>query len=287
MIIFRRCIGETVIKLFINTTLYRREQRLLDSILRTYTISSNDYCTEDNEYSYQILEKDSQSVLQCKQYTICDLKDPHWFFILTSNLERFYANILRCTVIHGACIQVKDKSMLLIGKRFSGKTTLTKYLAFEKNGKYLDDDCTYIVNEGFWGFAFPLPMRTAVDPADGEVIVGQTVDEDDNIRTMYCAQQFAEYVPAIDAVIILRHNVEGRNQIRELTKTEAFRWIMKNVRSHYDFKALVTDITNLTLNSSCYFVEYESCEVAYQLIFDCLEAGNKVVNKGYCKCKKK
>lgn len=116
---------------------------------------------------------------------ICDTSDKNWRLQLIGSLEDWYANTLKCTIIHGSCVLLNNKSILMIGKRKSGKTTLTGYLTIQKEATYLDDDCIYIMYNEYVGFNMPISVRDNADGLSKDTIVGEFVDGEEINRKLF------------------------------------------------------------------------------------------------------
>lgn len=264
---YNRRIGNIIINILINDLFYEKFHKIFDSLFKSYSLSIENKCKHDEEYFYHIYQKEDRKKTRDNYGAVCDTTSSDWIFVLTSKLEIFYAVVLKCTVIHSSCVRVNGKNILLMGERYSGKTTLTKYLTIDKDGELLDDDCVYIVDNSYVGFCMPLPIRNVENPQLDKYVVGQTTDEDDILRTLYSPPQYAANVPYIDMVVFPQYGVNKASRKENITQAEAFNKIIKNIRAHHKMKKMFADIKNLVGNSDCFILEYANSDSAYELLF--------------------
>lgn len=262
---FQRIINNIAISIFVETILYEKETILFEALFRTFRTSCDEPVKE--KVCCVVYRKDSCVEKIFDYYVECNICDDKWIFLLMSDLEEFYIAVLRGTVLHGSCIKVKNKALLLIGERYSGKTTLTKYLVGEKGGECLNDDCIYIVDKSYVGFGMPLPVRW-----DGKAgysdkdFFSKTIDADGVVRALYKPCRIASFYNAIDAVVFPKFNLSESGFVEKMSQFEAFTYIINNVRSYKEMKTMFMDIHGLAENAACYRMEYASSETAFQLL---------------------
>ena len=257
-----------LINILIDDSLFQSEYKVLSSLFRSYSLPTEKLAEYEKEYFYYIFAKNKSKKAKNTYYTICDSNNNKWIFKLMKNLEKFYAEILNCTVIHGSCVRVNNKNILFMGKRWSGKTTLTQYLSIHKNGEYLDDDCIYIVNGLYVGFGMPLPLRNLTNSHADKFFISQTTDTDGIIRDLYAPPQYASYFQTIDIVAFPQYGADKTNRITKVPQTDAFKKIINNISGHGEMKTMFLDIKNLVMGCDCYEIEYSSSDFAHELIFD-------------------
>ena len=262
---FRRCIHGIIINILVDDMLYEKEKKIFDSILRSYLFPAEQQNICGKEYYYYVLESYKKSKNLDPHCYVCDTNNNKWIFRLMKNLEEFYADILRCTVIHGSCVSINNKNVLIMGEGWSGKTTLTKYLSLNNSGKYLDDDCIYIVNGLYIGFCMPLPMRNYIKTND-DFFIAQTMDTEGVTRSLLSPPCCVNCLENIDTVVLPKYLADGKNRINKLAVTDAFKKIINNIRAYDDMKIMYTDVKKLAMNSDCYEMEYVNSESAYKLL---------------------
>ncbi len=265
---YKRCIGNVLINILIDDSLFEREYKVLSSLFRSYSLSAKKTIVCEKEYFYYIFDKYKSKEAENAYYIICDPNNNKWIFKLMKDLEKFYTEILKCTVIHGSCVRVNDKNILFMGKRWSGKTTLTQYLSIHKNGEYLDDDCIYIVDSLYIGFAMPLPIRNLTNSHVDEYFIAQTTDTDGIIRDLYAPPKYASYFSNIDIVAFPQYGADRTNRIKKVPQTDAFKKIINNISGYGEMKTMFLDIKNLAMYCDCYEIEYSSSDFAHELLLN-------------------
>ncbi len=260
MLYFKRTINDTTLKLHIDKNLYLKNVGLFETLLSTYKKTFLDTKNEstDNDIALEIVSGNTfKKCIDKAPYRIfCNAIDKHFAFQLIGALEDWYANILNCTIIHGSCVRLNNKNILLIGERKSGKTTLTSYLSLVLHAEYIDDDCVYISKSKYIGFNMPISVRENVDQLMESNMVGETFDGE-TMRTIYYPPKTSPSVHNIDVVILPKYNNEN-DFVRKLDKSEAFKTIINNVRHSKDMCTLFQDINNLLKNTKVYEVAYRN-----------------------------
>lgn len=266
---YSRHIENIMISILIDESIWEKEYKVFNSLFRSFELPEEISYECGMEYFYYIYDKETSisKIEKNINFTVCDTYTDNWIFLLMHDLEVFYSSIMKCTIIHGSCVKINGKNILLIGERRSGKTTLTKYLTISKNGEYLDDDCVYIMNDSYIGFNMPLPMRNITDYDVNNFWIGQTVDTDNIQRSLYSPPHCVNSLQKMDIIAFPKYIADGGEVIKKMTQGEAFNQIVKNVRSHDHMKTMFTDIKKLVLTTDCYCLEYSSSDSAYNLLF--------------------
>ena len=262
---FYRYIDNIQISIIIENELYEEHKLIFDSLFITFL----DYQKKGffNNYLYYIYKSKNNLNEIIHNYKISDSADNDWIFSLINDLENFYADILNCTVLHGSCIQIEGKNILLIGERWSGKTTLTQYLTIDMKCGFVSDDCIYLLNNMLIGFGMPLPVRgEKIDNTYKDFFIGATVDSDGTNRILYAPTNIVERVFSVDSVIFSKY-VESKNaNIIKLKSGEALERLIRNVRSKSTMSTLFNDMVRISKLSDCYVMQYPSCNIAYEMI---------------------
>ena len=261
-----RYIGKVQISIFIEESLYKKYHTIFKSLFRTYISANEESHGYYEEYIYYILSSNYDQLDKNHRLTVCDTQNDSWIFTLISDLDEFYAEVLRCTVLHGSCLQINGKNILLIGERWSGKTTLTRYLTINKNGFFLNDDSIYLIDNTIIGFGMPLPIRNAKINDYEDYFVAQTTDSDDVVRFLYSPPNIINDCNTIDAIIFPKYILSGRTYIKKTTKGDTFNTLIKKVRFYGTMGAMFDDIKKLSQLSDCYSIEYSSCSIVYDLL---------------------
>lgn len=264
---FRREFNNVTIDIFVETALYESETILFETLFKTFSTSIEESVQEKTEISCAIYRKESYKSAIFNHVIECDIREDKWIFLLMNDLEKFYIAALCGTVLHASCIKVRNKVLMLIGERHTGKTTLTRYLIEKQDGEYLNDDCVYIVDKTYVGFGMPLPVRWDGNTKfNNKGFLSKTVDTDGVVRILYKPCKIAKFYNEIDAVIFPRYNFNGRSFVERMSKFEAYKHIVNNVRSYKEMKSMFMDIHDLTRNAECYRIVYAHSEAAYEML---------------------
>ena len=263
---YTRTIGNVSINVSISSKAFENNPNIYESIFRTFTPISQVYGCYPEVNDYYIGDAHCDSIGCYKNFTLCDYNDARWLFWLIKDLEIHYVNALRCPVLHGSCLKINDTVILLIGDRWSGKTTLTHYLTMGKGAEYLGDDCIYIVGNSYVGFAMPLPMRHVPDGEDFGGSIAQTIDSDRITRTLYLPPIYANTYNSIDVVLFPKFNNKSNNMLKLINCSDAFKKIINNIRAHDDMKNIYLYVKDLAMNVTCYEIEYTCSAKAYKFL---------------------
>jgi len=248
---FIRVIEGTEISVCIDSQLYGSKREIFDSMLSTFKMTSN-----SSETSL-LITGNINSEYENSYY--CNTESERWVFYLQNMLEDYFAQILNCTVIHGACIKIFDKCVALVGERKSGKTTLTKFFMDLAGVEYLSDDCIYIVNGCYYGFNMPIPMRSALYPKG--CVICSTLDDDNIKRLLYFPEKSFLMTKRIDSILFPKYE-QSLNLIdfNKVSHVELFNWVINNTKHFSTTNKLFKDINNLLKTVSAYKVNYSNCE---------------------------
>lgn len=270
---FKKSIGHITINIIIDTELFDIEYKAFNAFFSSFIYCGEyipqKYVIEDKEFFYYILTNNNNNKINNNCFLL-NKTNNKWMFELMKKLAKFYSSILECTVLHCSSVRIENKNILFMGARRSGKTTMTHYLTINKNGIYLDDDSIYIEKDRYIGFNMPLPMRMCrvKDLNIDKFFVGQTIDTDGILRTLYMPPKRIDCLCPIDAIVFPKYGRDKLNRIEKISKAEAFKNIINNVSSYAEMKTMFLDVKKLALNSDCYEMEYSSSESAYKLLLD-------------------
>lgn len=117
---------------------------------------------------------------------VCRTDSESWPFELLTTLEDHLLQIVRQTALHGAALARGDRTLLLLGERKSGKSTLTHYLTLH-GWCLVDDDCCFYAQGILAGTGFPLRLRRCQYPESD--IFWQCVDADGEERRFILPKQ--------------------------------------------------------------------------------------------------
>lgn len=133
-----------------------------------------------------------------------------------------------------------------------------------RGGYLVDDDCVYLVDSKYVGFCLPLPMRNSTYTNDCGYVIGKTEDEDDATRVLYRAPKALSEVNHVDIILFIKYDKDSKNTIHELSKSEVYSILIKNIRAHYSIRGMYADLFSLTSCAKGYYIKYSSKEEVYR-----------------------
>lgn len=269
MVCLSRTIDNKCLSLCIDESFYNNNRVIIENLCSTFSPTGNQQIVTNSLFIYP----DTICSFEKKHthyYVGCDVKSSSWVFHLLCSLEEYFAIVLNTTILHGASVRLKNKNIILMGERRSGKTTLARYLVYEKNASFLEDDCVYIVNGKCIGFAMPISLRGKVNICKKNVICN-TVDYDNVSRTLIKPKNSIQTLPHIDVIIFPKYSPDARYTVECLSKGNLFNSVINNVRNSKNLKELFQDINNIIQNSEAYSISYNSSKVAYEQLVSIID----------------
>ena len=268
---YYRCVEGDVICILVDEYILEQCEEKIDFVLNSFlTLPSYSFGDYNVHYFYIIQEKDKNKYSAENSYAMNNIDDDKWILELINDLDVFFTNVLKCTVLHGSCIKIDSKNILLLGERWSGKTTLTYFLTTSCDGEYVSDDCVYIVNKQYYGFGTPLPIRNMdnVNSQHKQHILTSVLDSDNVLRTLLLPPKTIESVLNIDIVLFPQYAPNDKSELIKISPSEAFRKIIKNVHSFSNMGKMYQDIVELSNNTRCFLMTYPDSQTAYNLLND-------------------
>lgn len=189
----------------------------------------------------------------------------NWMIKLIDCLETFFAKTLRCTIFHGAIVRCWEHNFLFLGSSKSGKTTLINYLVEKENAQYMDDDCIFLLNNGFVGFNFPMAMRCPVESYK-KIFVCSTVDANCDDRFLYLPKKRFSNCGGVDHIFFPNFAFKTKKYYCNITGQDSFNQIINNVKSYDDTLEVYKDIRNLIAHAKIFSIHYSSSEDAIVLL---------------------
>lgn len=205
-------------------------------------------------------------------YICCNLINRRWLFFLLCDLEEILIHVMDCTVLHGAGLVFCNKTILLLGDRRNGKTTLLQYLLSKKNSSYLDDDNIFIFHDSVFGFCRPISIRN-IEACEKTSVIATTIDGDNCTRTLCKAYNNISSFAKVDYVFFPKY-IGKPSTVAACSSLQGslfFNNLLKNVRHSTDISNLYSDIKYISINTKGYYFEYNSSEAAYGIIEDILK----------------
>lgn len=85
-------------------------------------------------------------------------------------------------------------------------------------------------------------------------------------RNIYAPSICLDCVKKIDVILFPRYEKNIKPYIRKLSLTEPFNEMLKNIHKHYSMEILYKNINYLVKNADCYYLNYSSSAMAYNLL---------------------
>lgn len=239
---------------------------------------------EDSLYDYRIIIYYDNSISNSinaplhnddlsEYYICCNVMNNQWIFFLLCDLEEIFIHTMDCTVLHGAGLFFRNKTILLLGDRKNGKTTLLQYLLSKENSGYMDDDNIFVLHDYVFGFCRPIPIRN-IDVCVEPSIISTTIDGDNCTRTLCRTCNNVTSLTKVDYVFFPKY-IGKSSTIDTCSKLQGglfFDKLLKNVRHSTNISTLYSDLKYISMNAKGFYFEYTSSEDAYEIIDDILKS---------------
>lgn len=260
---FVRYINEIHLYIGIEILLYNNNQRLFSAILNTYNECIGPISERKTDNILYIVEKEINNTI-C--YT-CNTKKNDWIQDLINYIEDWHSKVLNCTVFHGSCVLIDKKSVLILGDRKRGKTTLTSYLSILQGMPYLDDDCIYFCDGKLAGFNMPMCVRRNVDNLPNNLLIETTVDIDNIKRHLFVSPDSVPYINCIDIVLFPSYDTNSIGEINKINNKDLLaNMLIKNIRYHSTIERVCQDIREVISTSTAIQLKYPNSETAYRIL---------------------
>lgn len=265
-VLFERMFENRTIKIYVPKDIFQKYRVAICNVFkkfqRTYIKS------EQLQKGMYICDNyDIQIPMESELY-IYDITNGDWIFGLLTDVETYVINELKITVFHGAAVCRNDHIVLIIGKRKSGKSTLTHFL-IESGWKLIDDDCIYFDRDSVLGLGFPLRLRKVI--FDSERIFTTCVDMDGERRYLLSASSYKLCAKAKNITIIFPTYMPGMTFFKEeISKMQLFTVLLQNIRYSVDEKSSVNDVVQLMrIANGGYSVAYSRCADVNSFLRSC------------------
>lgn len=85
-------------------------------------------------------------------------------------------------------------------------------------------------------------------------------------RTLFLPPRYLSCVSKIDTIIFPTYNNDGKNEIRQVNRDEAFKKILSNIRSHNNMINLFNTCKQLIRGCTCFELQHTNSENACVMI---------------------
>lgn len=187
---------------------------------------------------------------------VCETDSETWPFELLTALEDHLLQIIRQTTLHGAALVKGDRTLLLLGERKTGKSTLTHFLTLH-GWRLMDDDCCFYAQGVLSGTGFPLRLRRCLYPESN--IFWQCVDTDGEERHLIAPEQRIMQSTAPFFLIFPHYKPNADFYIERINRQALFSQLIPNVRYTPSGIHRIRDLTDFIRRTAL------ACHVTYSL----------------------
>lgn len=255
-VLFEYIFENISIKIYFQKYIYRKYHVVIRNIFKIFQCTSVKF-EQLQKGLYICYNQDVQIPIESEIY-MYDVASNDWIFELLTDVETYIINKLKITVFHGAAVCRNEHLVLIIGKRKSGKSTLTHFLV-ENGWNLIDDDCIYFDTDSVFGMGFPLRLRKMI--YDSKRVFATCMDLDGEKRHLLSAPYYSLCVKTEEVTIVFPEYTQGSPFKKSIiTKMQLFTMLLHNVRFSIDEIKSLRDVTYLMkFANSGYSVVYSKC----------------------------
>ena len=267
MIKFIKEIVDINIVICIENELYIENKKIFNKVLFSFNRYDSYDEIEDVLYLYKYRSKINKRIRPlCRRK--CDTTNQNWLYYALCAITQYIQVKLNCTILHGSCLIYNNKKLLILGNRYSGKTTMVKNILQSQSAILLDDDNIYIYKSSIIGFGLPLALRQKDDTDNN--IIGITYDNDQNLRYIYPAFNTIYTVNSVD-IIIFPHYLHNANEsFKFLPQKDTIQLLLNNIHYTPNMTQLYYDICKIGLNSQAVIMEYSNTNNMFKMLNEIL-----------------
>lgn len=180
-----------------------------------------------------------------------------WTFQCLTIIEDYLISESKLTVLHGSALVFGGNTFIILGERFSGKSTLTHYILNNTNSIFLDDD-NVLYNSGEI-YGLNLPMRLRNKPSSLENLICKFIDEYNNPRYLIDATN-VQFQGTDSIFIIFPHYL--KNSVPSFYKIHGqtlFEKLLKSVKYSFNNQQCFQDVCSIVKSINAYYTEYDDC----------------------------
>ena len=254
-VLFEQIFVNDSIRIYIVKSIYQKHQLILNNIFRGFQ------CTpvgcQRLEKGLYICNANVEVPFGSEMYEY-DTTSNEWIFKLLTDVELYVIKKFGITVFHGASLCKDRQTVLIMGPRKSGKSTLTHFL-IKKGWKLIDDDCIYFNGDTILGLGFPLKLRKIVFECNS--VFASCVDMEGEARHLITTTDYSQ-ISKLDkiAIIFPKYIDDCIIEINKISKIKLFTKLLQNVRFSYNEQNSLKDVTRLMrCVGSGYIIFYSNC----------------------------
>lgn len=230
--------------------LYFSHQWLFDKLLRKFRS-----CESPQDDCLYIFTSDAAENHYSNSF-YCDLQKD-WTYQCITIIEDYIISRANFTTLHGSGFILNGTTFIVLGERFSGKTTLTNYILNNTNAVFLDDDNIIYSSGKMYGLSFPMRLRTK--PETNKNFICQFSDEYKKPRYLIdatCSTMKGTH----KSFVIFPHYIENGNfTFSKISGHVLFEKLFKSVKHSSSNQQCFKDVCELVKAVPAFEVEYENC----------------------------
>lgn len=185
--------------------------------------------------------------------------------IFCEKIERSFPESI---LFHGGLLSIKGSSLMILGGKGVGKSTLISLLTEENNVTYHSDDIVAMVNKELFGIPIPQRLRYVVEK-NKKNIIGHGIDFSGQIRMFSRPSNVSINKVMCNTVIIPCYNTEV-NECKELIGYEKLMCLTENIKSIRGIKDVYLKVGQMSKEIKAYKLLYKDNDWAINKISNLL-----------------
>lgn len=174
----------------------------------------------------------------------------NWKFDFLNNLESNICKLIADVAIHGSAIIFNNKMLWLVGKRWSGKSTLAHNIIERFPSFFIEDDCIMLIDNKVYGLGFPSKSRTIIKKK--EFI---EIDEFGAKRYLYFNEKIINEIDLYPIIIFVHYN-ENYDNVHKINQKDLFEQLLCNCKYSNNNKSKFYSLMNICKCTNAYKIEY-------------------------------
>ena len=239
----------------IERKLYVENKKIFDSIMKAFTIEKSCNCKCLYLFANDSNFDKYESAFNCSS-------GKSWVYQCVAAIEDYVIHSLCVTALHAASVIYQKNTLIFLGERLSGKSTLTHHMITENNCILLDDDIVFWDSQDIMGLGMPLRMRSK--PAVGSVVC-EFFDEKNKMRYLTDVGRWSMHATKAVYAFFLNYN-NFENNVCLAKGNLLFESLLKSVRFSTNNMIAFKDVCSVMRDIPIYNLKYRDSKTACDLI---------------------